>query len=118
MNPAAIPIRNGKTRPGVPEPRKPGTLPPLPFSRSRLAAGFALRPAPTAHAQTRELPNTGLANPGSLIRLYGQWRTKANASALNIPLVSFGGLASEDFDASGRVAIDLVRRTVSSVVSG
>ena len=71
-----------------------------------------------AHAQDRALPNTGLADPANLVRLYNRGRTGASPNVLTIPLVSFGGLSAEVFEATGQVRLDLRARTLTSRVAG
>ena len=102
-------------------------LPRNAVSRRTIALAFALVTALTlwlavdrtpAHAQDRALPNTGLADPANLVRLFNRWRTGASPNVLTIPLVSFGGLSAEVFDATGQVRLDLRARTLTSRVAG
>lgn len=81
-------------------------------------AAYWMQEPTGARAQSRELPNTGLADASNLMRLYGQFRTGRTDQYLNIPLVSFGPLSAEDFDAAGRIRIDMRSRQLTSTVSG
>jgi len=70
------------------------------------------------HADTEQLPNTGLADPENFLRLYAKWRATAPRDTVSLGLVSIGALASEPVSAAGSVRVNTATGAVSAMVSG
>jgi cytochrome c peroxidase len=70
------------------------------------------------HADTQQLPNTGLADPENFLRLYSQWRATAPRDTVSLGLVSIAALASESVSAAGAVKVNTSTGAVSANVAG